>query len=323
MLAFPWHVATFLTANASRFDIVDASTGDLWRWLSVRPSGSRADATLTVTRAHGLEHWAHKVRVERAQRGELTLSWKYRVYHGGWRLREVARTLRASDGAVFLNQRNRDWAHTNLQLDAHRETVIPNALPATLLGRPAPRPHPNGAPLGVAVLGAWTVNKGREVILKAARLLEERAVNVQWHLLGTHVAREALAPLFPPGAAERLVVHPRYDRDALPTLLAEQQLFVSASWSEGFNMSLVETMACGLTPVVSNVGAADTLVTPDLGTLLPEHTTGAQMADAIAHMAQSAHLNVMRAAAQRSVQSLTWDRVASDTLDFYASLRVR
>jgi len=47
------------------------------------------------------------------------------------------------------------------------------------------------------------------------------------------------------------------------------------------------------------------------------------MADAIAHMAQSAHLNVMRAAAQRSVQSLTWDRVASDTLDFYASLRVR
>lgn len=320
MLAFPWHVAKFLSANASRFDVVDASTGDLWRWLSVRPSGSRTDAPLTVTRAHGLEHWAHKVRVERARRGELTLSWKYRVYHGGWRLREVARTLRASDGAVFLNQRNHDWAHRNLQRDARRTTVIPNALPATLLGLPVPRPRPIGAPLGIAVLGAWTINKGRQVILDAARLLEARAISVQWHLLGTHIGRETLAPLFPTSAAERLVVHPRYDRDALPTLLAEQQLFVSASWSEGFNMSLVETMACGLTPVVSNVGAADTLVTPELGTLLPEYTTGAQMADAVAHMAQSAHLNVMRAAAQQSVQSLTWDRVASDTLDFYASL---
>ncbi len=320
MITFPWRVAEFLTRNAGRFDVVDATTGDLWRWLAAgRPGG----APLVVTRSHGLEQWAHNVRVERAKRGELALSWKYGIYHGGWRLREVERTLRDADGVVFLNQRNRDWAQAALHLEDARLTVLPNALPTAMLGLPAPLPRASDTPLGVAVLGAWIPSKGSRVIATAARLLESRGVPVRWHLLGTHFDRETVARDFPPEAARTLIVTPRYERAALPALLADRHLFASGSWSEGFNMSLVETMACGLAPVTSNVGAADSWVTPETGVLLPEYATGAEMADAIVRLARDASLDAMRAAAQRAVQSLTWDRVAADTLAFYRTLRPR
>jgi glycosyltransferase involved in cell wall biosynthesis len=321
MLAFPWKVAQFLKANASRFDVIDATTGDLWRWLAAgRPSGG---AARVVTRSHGLEHWAHNVRVERAKRGEWTLSWKYGIYHGGWRLREVERTLSLSDGVVFLNERNRRWAVASLRIDPARTTVAPNALPPSLLSLPAPAPRLIGAPLEIAVLGAWIPSKGSRVIAAAAHALESRGVDVRWHLLGTHIDKSTIAGEFPIGAARTLRVSPRYDRQALPRLLASAQLFASGSWSEGFNMSLVETMACGLAPVTASVGAADDWVTPSTGVLLNETVTGEERARAIAELAVSADLDAMRIAAQRSVQSLTWERVADDTLAYYRSLTPR
>lgn len=316
MLAFPWKVARHLRRHAAAFDVIDATTGDAWRWLDAgRPGGAKP---VVITRSHGLEHWAHRVRLERAARGELGLSWKYGLYHGGWRLREVERSIRAADGTIFLNQRNCAWAVREWRLPPERVAVLPNALPDALLGLPAPAPRRQDTPLEVAVLGAWIPSKGCRVIAAAAHELERRNVTVRWHLLGTHHGAERIAAEFPSAAARLLRVTPRYERAELPGLLASAHCFASGSWSEGFNMSLVETMACGLVPVTADVGAADTWVTPDVGELLPGITTAADLADALERLNTSPDLDMRRQSAQRAVQGLTWSRVADDTLAFYA-----
>ena len=58
---------------------------------------------------------------------------------------------------------------------------------------------------------------------------------------------------YPAGVRDRLAVVESYDRDALPRLLDGHQVYVSASLAEGLSLALIEAMACGLAPVVTDL----------------------------------------------------------------------
>jgi glycosyltransferase involved in cell wall biosynthesis len=319
MIAFPVHVARFLAQEATNFDVVDATTGDAWLWLALgRPRGARP---VVITHSHGLEHVAHEARVRHARRGDLSLAWRYPLYHGGWRLREVAITLRRADGVIFVSSNNRAWALQHLALDPARTAAIPNGLPQEFLHRPRPQPRRAGEPLEVAVAGAWIPSKGCRTVAEAAHRLEKRGIEIRWRLLGTHLDLARIATEFPSRAAQTLHVTPRYLRPDLPSLLDGAHAYLLASWSEGFNMSLIETMAFGLVPISAPVGDAADFVRPDTGVLLRENPGADDVAEAIAALDSSRNLEELRAAAQQAVQHLAWSDIAERTLDFYRSVR--
>ncbi len=319
MLAFPIHVARFLAREAPNFDVIDATTGDAWLWLTLgRPRGARP---VVVTHSHGLEHVAHEARVRRARQGDLSLAWKYPLYHGGWRLREVRVTLQRADGVIFVSSSNRAWALEHLALDPARIAAIPNGLPDEFLHRPPPRPRQVVDPLEVAVAGAWIPSKGCRTVAAAAHQLEERGIEIRWRLLGTHLDLARIAKEFPPQAARTLRVVPRYDRAELPSLLDGAHVYLLASWSEGFNMSLVEAMAFGLVPISAPVGDAADFVRPDTGMLLRENPGADEVAEAIATLDCAQNLEQLRGAAQRAVRHLAWSDIAERTLEFYCSVR--
>jgi hypothetical protein len=103
-IMFPGFVASQISALVKKqaVDVVDASTGDAWIWAKMRRS-SRENSPLLVTRSHGLEHSMHLENLEEARRGNLHLSWKYPLYHGGFRLWEVATSIRYADLVLLLN----------------------------------------------------------------------------------------------------------------------------------------------------------------------------------------------------------------------------
>jgi glycosyltransferase involved in cell wall biosynthesis len=319
MLAFPIHVARFLAREAPNFDVIDATTGDTWLWLTLgRPHGARP---VVITHSHGLEHVAHEARVRRARQGDFSLAWKYPLYHGGWRLREVRVTAQQADGTIFVSSSNRAWALRHLALDPARTAAIPNGLPGELLNRPRPQPRQMGEPLEVAVIGAWIPSKGCRTIAAAAHLLEKRGVAIRWRLLGTHRDLASIVPEFPPQAAQSLRVLPRYVRTELPSLLDGTHVYLLASWSEGFSMSLVEAMALGLVPVSAPVGDAAEFVRPDTGVLLRKNPGADDIAEAIAALDRAQNLEQLRAASQRAVRHLAWSDIADRTLEFYRSVR--
>jgi len=319
LLAFPAFVARFLSREARSFDVVDATTGDTWLWLSLgRPGGLRP---VVVTHSHGLEHVAHESRVRHARQGDLSLSWKYPLYHGGWRLREVRLTLEGADGSIFVSNSNRNWALQHLMLDPARTAAIPNGLPEGFRRRPPAAPRGPREPLQVVVAGAWIPSKGCRTVTAAAHILEERGVTIHWRLLGTHFDRARIAPEFPPGAASTIRVVPRYDRNDLPELFRNAHVLLLASWSEGFNMSLVEAMAFGLVPVAAPVGDASTFVRADTGILLAENPSASDVAQALSVLEQAPNLEQLRFAAQQAVSDLGWSDIATRTLRFYESVR--
>ena len=52
----------------------------------------------------GLEHTVDKWQRDEAAAGKMNLSWKYPLYHGGFRLWEVRKSLQQSDHNLLLNE---------------------------------------------------------------------------------------------------------------------------------------------------------------------------------------------------------------------------
>jgi glycosyltransferase involved in cell wall biosynthesis len=321
MLRFPWRVAHHL-AHAATFDVVDATTGDAWVWASRRRRGNERAAL--VTRAHGLEHVMSADMRQRTRTGQMRLSRKYPLYHGGYRLWEVRRSLLASDAQIFLNETDRSFAAERLGVDPSTSVVLPNGVADRLLDLPPVEIVSAEEPIALAFVGSWIARKGIDAVVEMANLLRSRDVPFTLRLLGTGADAGTVLGAFAPEIRDRVRVTPRFEPRELPELLAGAEVLLHPSWTEGFSLGLVEGMACGLTPVATRSGGSTTVVRDtETGLLLPDES-GSALANAVVRLASDrALLARLRTAAQRSVQMLRWDSIAARTMDVYRAAILR
>ncbi len=134
-LQFPWRLSHFLTRHAGQFDIIDVSTGKAWVWARRGRPGAKQSHAL-ITRSHGLEHTLDANLRQDAKMGEVRLSWKYPLYHGSYRLWEVATSLRQADMALLLNRYDRDYAVTKLHVEPERARIVAMGILKTFIGLP-------------------------------------------------------------------------------------------------------------------------------------------------------------------------------------------
>jgi glycosyltransferase involved in cell wall biosynthesis len=318
MVSYPWSFALFARRHARTFDVVDAHTGDAWVWSLLR--NGRSSPPLVV-HSQGIEHLAHEATLREAQAGHVQLSHKYPLYHGGWRLREVEITLRRSEGAVFLNRGERDWAETRFSLDASRCFVIHHGLPRELLGLRLPEPDEENT-IRVAQIGTYIHRKG--TVWAAAALDELMATHprVGATFLGTHRSRDIVLRDFRPEHHERVRVVESFSRSKLPALLRGHQIVLSASLSEGFGMALLEGMACGLAAVSTDIaGPSEFVVDGHSGLLVPPADAEAIRTALERLIADRALLHRMRENAHATAQTYTWSENARQRLAVYEAVR--
>jgi glycosyltransferase involved in cell wall biosynthesis len=320
---FPWALSAWLARNAGRFDVLDITTGDSWPWARAgRPGAKRRHAL--ITRSHGLEHVVTEQLRADARAGLAHLSWKYPLYHGGFRLWEVRQSLLAADRIVLLNPLDRDYARDQLGVPADRIAVIPHGLPEPFRAQPPPELLPEG-PVRIAFVGSWIQRKGNEDIVAVARALLEQGVAFSLSLLGTGFSEAEVLGAFPEPVRRHLRVVPRYRHAELPGLLREHEVLLFPSHAEGYGMALIEAMACGLAPVTTPVGVAPEVVREGVsGRQVPIGDVPGLTA-AVRALAEDRHkLLEMRRAAQNAVQGLTWRDVGLRTLRVYeAALQAR
>jgi glycosyltransferase involved in cell wall biosynthesis len=316
---FPWLVAGQLASLMTQFEIVDASTGDLWVWALLL--GWASERPAIVTRSHGLEHVADATARQLAANGGPPLSWKYPLYHGGLRLWEVRRSLAAAEQSIVLNSTDRDYAHACLGIPESRLTVVPNGIADHF--HSVPPPQRLDGPLAIAFVGRWTSYKGRQTLVEAMQRLDEAGVPFDLRLLGTH--DDAALADFPNRLHDRVSVLPRFANTELPDLLADRHAFVLPSVSEGWSGSLAEAMACGLVPVATRVGAAADVVEEGVNGHLVPVGDGAAIARALTALdADRARMTRMREAAHETAKQFRWSTIAERTLAVYrAALATR
>ena len=318
-LRFPFRVARHLRINGTRYDVVDATTGDAWRYLARR----RGRGPTMITRAHGLEHVADEGLRAHAQVAGARRGWKYPIYTGGYRLWEVRRSLQLADGAVALNAVDAEYMASRLGVARDRILTVPNGIPDAYFTLAAPDEASSRAvPLRIAFVGAWIPRKGIAVVAATLNALAARGVDYAASLLGTGAGTEAMIRAgLDAGARRRTTVVEAYAADALPRLLVGTHLLLHPSWTEGFSLALAEAMACGVAPVATPAGAAWDLVRAgESGVRVDAGAT--DCADAVMALDRDrATLHALRVGARHAVADLQWPTIAARTAAFYDARR--
>lgn len=310
----------FAALRLGRFggDVIDASCGDSWVWARLPWRRGRAERPLLVTRSHGLVHIADRARRTEASRGGIDLSWKYPFYWGGYRLREVAASYRSADLCLFMNEEERNYGIERFGLSEERTHVVDNGVPDYLLGL---APEPAGPPdaMGIAHVGSYLELKGVRYTAAAMSAILERHPNSQISFLGTGCPPEHVLEDYDERLHSRVRVVPHYRRDQLPELLRGHSVTVSSTLQDAFDLGTLEAMACGLAPVVAaTAGPLSYVRDGENGLVVPQADSGALKTALERLIAEPQVLQRLRAAASRTAQRYSWDRIADETLALYA-----
>ncbi len=311
-------------ARQGDLDVLDASQGDGWlcmRW----PFRLKA---LLVARSVGLYHLDHLATLEEARKKNLTLSWKYPLYHGGFRLKEEAWAFGAADMALFLNRAERDFAVERFGIDEVKTRVVRNGLPEYLFDLPFTPTPSLDEPLHVVQLGSFVSRKGIAYSVPAFNALLKRHPKLHVWFVGAALPGQVAAGIdtserdipaqFSEAVRERVKVVPSYQLEELPQVLLGKHIKLFPTLSEGFGKVLIEAMACGLAPVTTSApgpmeivtDAEDALVVPprDAGAL--EHALERLISDRDL-------LDRLRKAAYNRAQAFSWSEAARQRLRAY------
>lgn len=316
-LVYPPRLAVALAASRGRdYDVIDASTGDAWLWDLLGRPGSNG---LLVTRSHGFEHLYYRHTLEFEHRHGRRTSLRHRLYWGGWRQWEVARSLRRADLVLSLNEEERDFAVAELGVDADRIEIVGNPIDDRILAAAAKANREPGA-RNVAYVGAYRPLKGVRYGSAALASVMEEADDVMASFIGTGVTRTEVLEGFPPELHDRVRTVERYKREELPQLLEGHGILLFPSLSEGFGKALIEGMACGLAPVAARSGGAQQILTDEVNGLLVARFDVEEMASRLLRLLSDPPLlRRLQTAARSAAQTYGLHAVAERTLELYGT----
>lgn len=297
-MAFPWAVDRLLRSSGP-WDVVDASTGDLWVHASRR---RQTPGPLLVTRSHGLETVNRRRLIEAGVPDTGSVSGQ--VYHHRYRLWEVRRSLRVSDAVLVLNEEERREAQS-LGVPDDRIATIGHGIGEHLLGLPAP--NPTAAPLRLAYLGTHGPLKGSPTVLAALRVLLGENDGRRATLLGTRVPTGVVLTDLPEALRARVDVVPDFDNRDLPGLLADHHVLLAPALAEGFGLGILEAMACGLVPIVGSAPGPRRIVTDGVDGLMLDDPTPDDLVREVRGLdGDRDRLARLRTAAHERAQRATW-----------------
>lgn len=202
--------------------------------------------------------------------GATTEDWKVRLYHRLDRL-----LMRGADRIIVMSEQQRAvFAKAGPRVSIIANAVLPLAEPSPPLALPGlSRPV-------LAVVGRLSSEKGVDVFLRAAQILNHRSFTFSALIVGDGRERHALEVLARELGlgAHVSFLGARSDVDAVYRAI---DLLVIPSRSEGLPNVLLEALAHNRAVVATAVGAIDTVIdSPLVGRLVPKENPAA-LADAI------------------------------------------
>ena len=186
-----------------------------------------------------------------------------------WRQQIVEALTQAAAVIVVSQELRREVVQLGIPADKVR--CIPNGVDCQLFtATGAHQPGKKGWRL--LYVGRFVEAKGLRVLLAALATVRSQGRDVSLTLIGGHPATGTADPFLPQVNDLNLSEHVSFEDavpwEELPTYMADADLFVLPSFSEGLTTSLVEAMACGLPVVATRCGGPEEVVTEEVGRLV-------------------------------------------------------
>ncbi len=193
-------------------------------------------------------------------------------------------------------------------------TVVPNGVDRSLF-RPAPRAA-RGVP-HIVFLGRLISNKGPDILLDALEVLDGRGREYTAELLGDGPLRGRLEERVRASRVGRVRLRGAVS-DAAPRL-AEADIVVRPSLTEGMSLAVLEAMSAGACVVVSDIEENAALVDHGRDGLLFRCGDPGSLADTLDAALADQHLRRrLGRAARRRTSAFSWGVCAADTFDVLA-----
>jgi glycosyltransferase involved in cell wall biosynthesis len=225
------------------------------------------------------------------------------------------------DAVVVLSEREAQaWRARGAAPALH---VVPNGIdcaPFLRQNRAAPDP---AAPLKLIYVGRLAPRKGLLESIGALRLARSRGVAARLVIAGAGPEEPRLREYVRESNLARDVsfVGPAYGEHKA-RLLAQADVLLLPSYSEGLPYALLEAMAAGVVPVVTPVGAVPEVVTDREHGVFVEPRDAEAIAQALALLAadRAALLRMSAACRKRAAMAYSLERLARDFSALYCSL---
>lgn len=242
--------------------------------------------------------------------------------------RQAVEDLNLHTRLVAVSNATRDF-HIAQGLDPAKCVVLHNGVDLTKF-RPQPPSRylhcalslPSDARL-IAVIGQLGLRKGTEIVLAAAHQIATSSPNVHWLIVGERTSnktesREFEAQLHALAATLPLKGHVHFlgSRRDIPQLLCECELLVHAARQEPLGRVLLESAACGLAVIATNVGGTPEIFATDKPSaiLVPPNDANA-LAEAVRSLlTDNQRRDALGAAARRRSESAFDIRLAAARL---------
>jgi glycosyltransferase involved in cell wall biosynthesis len=318
-IIFPFYLAFHIIKLSFNLelDVIHASSGDIWVWGGIFRRWSFNGKPILVTQSHGLEHTMHERILEEARNGQIKLSWKYPLYNGSIFLWIGAASFRMADWCFLLNQYDAKSVKNNLAVDPDKIKLFPNAIPDRFIGLPFKLLSENEE-IGIAFVGSYLQRKGIDYGIPALDKVMQKYPSLKVIFLGTACSVETVLNDFSTEVRNRVEVTPSFKKLDLPQLLANSHILLFPSLSEGFPLTLPESMACGLAPVATNIPGTTEIAVSDKNSILVPTRDAESIEKALIRLIDDRqHLNYLRKNAYESVQQLSWVNIAKQHLELY------
>ena len=324
-LIFPYWLFYKLQSLSAceKFDVIDASTGDIWLWSKLFKN--RKKRPLLVTRSHGLEHMQHMEYLKSSKRGELELSWKYPIFRGSVLLKQVQQSLIYSDINFQLNSQDADYAIQSLDVSKERTYVFPNGMPESFLNQGfIETPMSPISEVKIAQIGTYHYRKGFQYSIPALNNILNRHQNVIVTFFGTDppaeppVAQQEILAKFSDDVRDRVTVVPHFTHSELPQLVKGYHIKLFPTLSEGFGKALVEAMACGLAPISTPAPGPMDVLTDQVDSIIVPFRDSQAIEDQLERLLSDLPLlDKIRRNAYETAQQYSWHSIAKQRLDVY------
>ena len=121
----------------------------------------------------------------------------------------------------------------------------------------------------ITKIASLTEQKGHEILIQAAKKIVKNIKNVRFLIVGEGNRKNELTQLVSKKKLENFFIFTGIRND-VPKILSITDIFVLSSHWEGFPISILESMACGLPVVVTNVGGnSEAVIHGETGILVP------------------------------------------------------
>jgi L-malate glycosyltransferase len=172
----------------------------------------------------------------------------------------------------------------------------------------------------IIFIGRLIREKNADLVVHATRLLMENHPDLRVIIVGEGPEREKLKSLIDENGLEtRITLHNFFtDHARIIALLKASRVFVLPSTREGFGITALEALACGL-PVVTVAHPANAV--QDLVTEKTGFVSAVSSVDLAAKICLALEQQEgMRISCIHAAEQFAWDRIVTDLENFYASV---